>query len=145
MARHAQCHCFSLTSNHGTFPCGLAFQVFEFSNMMNFQIHIFCTAPFTFSGFQSRDKAVSTCTEILVWHGIKVTSCGRLHMAEPLVVEQQCCPSLFCLVFDAKILTNAVLISDFPNMRLVFCAKAIQSTYHDFYALGNGSNWGVYI
>ena len=23
--------------------------------------------------------------------------------------------------------------------------KAIQSTYHDFYALGNGSNWGVYI
>lgn len=24
-------------------------------------------------------------------------------------------------------------------------AKAIQSTYHDFYALGNGSNWGVYI
>ena len=49
-------------------------------------------------------------------------------MAEPLVVEQQCCPSLFCLVFDAKILTNAVLIPDFPNMRLVFCAKCFEHT-----------------
>ena len=26
-----------------------------------------------------------------------------------------------------------------------YIGKAIQSTYHDFYALGNGSNWGVYI
>ena len=95
---------------------------------MNLQIHIFCTAPFALFGFQPRDKTVGTCTEILVWHGINVTSCGCLHMAESLVVEQQCCPSLFCLVLDAEVLTNTVLISDFPNMRLVFCAKCLEHT-----------------
>ena len=32
-----------------------------------------------------------------------------------------------------------------PEAINVYVEKAIQSTYHDFYALGNGSNWGVYI
>ena len=33
----------------------------------------------------------------------------------------------------------------FVDVDVVQVDKAIQSTYHDFYALGNGSNWGVYI
>lgn len=36
-------------------------------------------------------------------------------------------------------------IQSFSSLLVGFIGKAIQSTYHDFYALGNGSNWGVYI
>ena len=42
-------------------------------------------------------------------------------------------------------LVRRVLEKDQHLVTLQSNAKAIQSTYHDFYALGNGSNWGVYI
>ena len=37
------------------------------------------------------------------------------------------------------------LPTGFMEKNISSFGKAIQSTYHDFYALGNGSNWGVYI
>lgn len=48
--------------------------------------------------------------------------------------------SQFSKVDNAQFITPLQII-DF----IVDIVKAIQSTYHDFYALGNGSNWGVYI
>ena len=47
---------------------------------------------------------------------------------------------------DERKKEQAEAIQELKNFAcVIYDGKAIQSTYHDFYALGNGSNWGVYI